>query len=363
MPFSITQRTLTLLAGLLLSMSASAIMPVTGYGEMDVPAFEATARKTYALQDFSKQYRATLEIADNDEVFRPGIVRVFDRQNPAPLFEVRSDELVLDVNPGGEVKANVQQLPYGEQSVLIYKDFNFDGIKDLAVMDGQNSCYHGPSFEVFVGTEHGFRHSAAFTQLAQDYCGMFQVDEQARRVKTMTKDGCCTHWFATYIIKDGEPVMERETVIDQTSSSGLARESRSVNRNGKMVEDGVERTLWEDDEQRQELLAFRLAPSGKRIVLFRSAPGERVYYAAVDSKNEVSLLYPEQETERFELDSGAQVLSFVRGDTTYRILGDAQGVVKGMDVVIRGKTTALKVQPGSSRGSLAQVQEALKAAP
>ncbi|MFC6841120.1 hypothetical protein [Xanthomonas theicola] len=36
-------------------------------------------------------------------------------------------------------KADVHALPYAEQSVLIYADFNFDGIKDLALMDGQNS--------------------------------------------------------------------------------------------------------------------------------------------------------------------------------------------------------------------------------
>ncbi|GAO96405.1 hypothetical protein PSA5_26825 [Pseudomonas syringae pv. actinidiae] len=49
------------------------------------------------------------------------------------MIRVQSDELVLGTDPKtGEVKTNVHELPYGEQSVLIYQDFNFDGIKDLA---------------------------------------------------------------------------------------------------------------------------------------------------------------------------------------------------------------------------------------
>ncbi|GAB7527620.1 hypothetical protein PS3A_00240 [Pseudomonas sp. 3A(2025)] len=360
MPFSRIQRVAVLLAGMLLSAAASAIMPVEGHGEMDRASFEQAAKKTWNLQDFSTQYRATLEIVDSDEVFRPGIISVYGKNSKAPLFYVQSDELVLDVNPDtGKVKANVQQLPYGEQSVLIHDDFNFDGIKDLAIMDGQNSCYHGPSFQIFLGTANGFKHSDAFTELAQNYCGMFQFDPQTRQINTMTKDGCCSHWYATYSIQDGEPVMQSETMIDQTSASGLARETHSVNRNGKMV--GTERTLWEDDEQRQILLSFTLAPSGKRIILFRSSLNEMVYYAAVDSKDEVGLLYPEREAERFEHDTAGQVLSFVRGDTTYRILADAQGVVSKMEVVIRGKSTELKLQPGSVQGSLERVGEALKA--
>ncbi|MCW1777480.1 hypothetical protein NB693_24540 [Pantoea ananatis] len=122
--------------------------------DFDAKAFAASKRRSYELQDFSDRYRATLEVEDNDGVFRPGIVRVFARGNATPLLEVASPELVVDTDAKGtKVKANVHELPYGEQSVLIYDDFNFDGIKDLAVMDGQNSCYHGPSYQVYLGPQ------------------------------------------------------------------------------------------------------------------------------------------------------------------------------------------------------------------
>lgn len=363
MPGSTIKRLLSntaILFGVIVPMLASAAPEPEVYGEMDAAKFESSARTTYSLQKFSDKYRATLEVSDDNDVFRPGIIRVYDQKSGAVLMQVQSDELVLDTNSStNEVKANVHELPYGEQSVLIYEDFNFDGIKDLALMDGQNSCYHGPSFQVFLGSKDGFTHSDSFTDLAQNYCGMFGVDKKARQLSVMTKDGCCLHEMATYSIRDGEPYQETHTVIDQTAPSGLIEETHGQNKNGKMVE--TSRIVWEDDEQRKILLAFKLAPSGKKIVLFTPGISDSVYYAAVDGKSEVSLVYPESDTEQFDYDSAGHTLSFARGDTLYRILGDSHGAPKSMQVVIRGKVTELKLLPEPAQGSLEDVAAALKA--
>ncbi|MCO8165734.1 hypothetical protein NJC38_26730 [Pseudomonas sp. 21LCFQ010] len=359
MSVSIIQRlclfTMTLLVPLLVSAASAPQI----YGEMDADRFQEITRSTYNLQDFAEHYRATLEISAEDEVFRPGIIRIYNKQDGAELLQVRSDELVLNTDPKtGKVKANVHELPYGEQSVLIYDDFNFDGIKDLALMDGQFSCYHGPSYQVFLGTAEGFRRSEAFTELAQNYCGFFDYNAQTRRVSTMAKSGCCSHWFTTYRIDSGEPVIEVETAIDASGVAGLPRETRWREVDGKRV--STTRTLWDPAEEIQTLLAFRLAPSGKRIILFRWGDHSPVYYVAVDNNNEVGLVYPEAEPQAFDYDSVRQVLSFVRGDTTYRIVGDKRGKPNNMEVVIRGKTTELKLLAGPIEGSLKQVGQALQ---
>lgn len=333
--------------------------------EFDAQAFAASARRNYDVQDFSERYRATLEVQDNDEVFRAGIVRVFARGSATPLIEVASPELVLDTDPkGGKVKANVQQLPYGEQSVLIYEDFNFDGIKDLALMDGQNSCYHGPSYQVYLGSADGFEASPGFTELAQSNCGLFEVDAQAREIRTMSKDGCCWHQFAIYSVRDGEPLLEREIVEDATgASSGLAQETRYRDQGGKRVAD--KHYLWDEDGgtaagERRILLEFRLAPAGKRIVVLTNGnEATPPYYAALGAQQRVDLLYPDAEREAMDYDAARHVLSFDRGDTTYRIVGDAQGVPQRMEVVVRGKTQTLALQPGSVHGALQAVAQAL----
>src|SRR6185436_16339027 len=106
----------------------------------------------------------------------------------------------------------VLELPYGEQSVLIYDDFDFDGRRDLALMDGQNSCYGGPSFQIFLRQGSGFVRSKAFTKLAQEFCGMFSVDPVAQRIATMTKSGCCWHEFNVYTVVNHEPRLLETTV-------------------------------------------------------------------------------------------------------------------------------------------------------
>ncbi|MCW0438481.1 XAC2610-related protein [Xanthomonas sacchari] len=357
----------------LLSSTATAATQTQRYAgdDFDAKAFAASTHRRYDLQDFSDRYRATLEIGDSGEVFRPGIVRVFARGNATPLLEVASPELVVDTDAkSGKVKANVHELPYGEQSVLIYDDFNFDGIKDLAVMDGQNSCYHGPSYQVYLGTADGFEADADFTELAQSNCGLFEVDAQARELHTMTKDGCCWHQFATYSIRDGAPLLESETVEDARGDGpGLAQETVYRDRAGKRVADM--HYLWDEEGetavgQRKILLEFRLAPAGKRIVVFANVgdggSSSKPFYAAIGAQQRVDLLYPDAQGEAMDYDADRHLLSFARGDTTYRIVGNAQGVPQRMEVVVRGKTQPLTLQPGSVHGSLQAVAQVLDAA-
>lgn len=360
-----------LLSVVLSANATAADAPQRYVGEdFDAKAFAASKRRSYELQDFSDRYRATLEVEDNDGVFRPGIVRVFARGNATPLLEVASPELVVDTDAKGtKVKANVHELPYGEQSVLIYDDFNFDGIKDLAVMDGQNSCYHGPSYQVYLGTADGFEADADFTELAQTNCGLFEVDAQARELHTMTKDGCCWHQYATYSIRDGAPLLESETVFDARGDGpGLEQETVYRDRGGKRVPDM--HYVWDEEGetaagQRKILLAFRLAPAGKRIVVFANVgdgASGKPFYAAIGAQQRVDLLYPDAEREAMDYDADGHLLSFTRGDTTYRIVGNAQGVPQRMEVEVRGKTQPLTLQPGSVHGSLQAVAQVLDAA-
>lgn len=73
------------------------------------------------------------------------------------VLEINSDEFIYELDENFHVKTNVIELPYREQSILIHEDFNFDGIKDLATMDGQFSCYHGASFQIYLETKNGLK--------------------------------------------------------------------------------------------------------------------------------------------------------------------------------------------------------------
>jgi hypothetical protein len=162
------------------------------------------APREYPIGHFSNEFRATVTVEDSAEVFRSGAISVFERRTGRRLLRVTSSELAFEVE-AGEVQPDLQALPSGRQSVLVYEDFDFDGRPDLAIMDGQKSCYHGPSFQVFLRRGQGFRKSAAFTRLAQRHCGMFTVDARAKRLFTVTKSGCCSHERATWDVVGHAP--------------------------------------------------------------------------------------------------------------------------------------------------------------
>lgn len=167
---------------------------------------QASAQVTYKVQDFSDRYEAEVYLEDPTSVFSAGWIAVYNKQTGEQLIKVKSDDLAADITDD-EVEANLVQRPYGKQSVLLYEDFNFDGEKDLAISDGNHSCYGGPSYQIYLAGDGGFLHREDFTQLAQEFCGMFAVNTSEKTLETMTKDGCCWHQFSTYAVKENKPYL------------------------------------------------------------------------------------------------------------------------------------------------------------
>ena len=47
-------------------------------------------------------------------------------------------------------KKSEYRIAYGNQSVVRFDDFNFDGIVDLAIQNGREGGYSGPSFDIYL---------------------------------------------------------------------------------------------------------------------------------------------------------------------------------------------------------------------
>lgn len=317
----------------------------------------ATGQKLYQVQSFSPQYTAKVWVAQPGEVFSPGWVAVYDKATGRQLLKVRSEELAVEVKQG-RVKSNVHELPYGEQSVLIYEDFNFDGLKDLAIEDGQNSCYHGPSFVIYLATASGFARSEGFTALAQEYCGMFSIDRARRRLSTMTKDGCCWHQFSEYVVRNNRP--QPVSIIEEDARNLPYLQVSTQKWNGKSMVT-TEKTTFDLMEDRAKVVfEFKLAATGKKVVLFSS--DEALGYALLKpSGDEVEFSYPPivdgTGNEKFTLSTAepAQRLTFANGSTTYRIFETGGGTgpaTVGVEVVVDGRKFDLVGDPATRKGSL-----------
>lgn len=326
----------------------------------------AGAAQSYRI-DISPALYGVLSIDDPGEVFSPGVVEVFRKHDGKRLLRVTSDELVVDEHEG-KVLANIHEMPYGEQSVIQYVDVNFDGVPDLAIMDGQNSCYHGPSFQVYLADPHDpvrFTHSADFTQLAQDYCGMFGVDADHHQLQTMTKSGCCWHQFSTYDVVAGRPQPVR--VVEESYTDGLLETVESVRQNGRMVRHStVDYALDGVDEH--PVFAFDLADRPGKVVLFQ-AGDDRLAYVLLRKTGEVTeadFSYPEardlrrrpprQAPFRYATQGTRRSLVFSTRTATYTIYQDTASGAAGIRVDQGNRHVDWRARSGSLKGELSAVE-------
>ena len=315
----------------------------------------AFGQKTFDVQNFSEDYYGKVYLEQPAEVFSKGWVAIYQKKNNKQLIKIDSDELAGDTE-NGKIKANVKELPYGEQSIIIYQDFNFDGIKDFAIMDGQNSCYHGPSFQIYLaGKIKGkFTQSPAFTNLAQDYCGMFDVDQKAKMLSTMTKSGCCWHQYSEYIVVNNRPKAVK-IVEDDAMNFPFSTLSTQI-WNGKRMVETLKRTVDFDNEALKKLFSFK-TENGGEVILF--SYDSSLHYAFINKSGNVDFAYPKdsaQEEPSFTLDSkeNPTTLSFTNKNAVYKIYESTDHKI-GVQVNVNGKLTDIAGDVKTSKGNLRQI--------
>lgn len=248
-------------------------------------------QNTFDVQDFSKDYYGKLYLDNPTEVFSKGWTAIYQKKTNKLLLKVESDKLVSDFDEENRIKTNILELPYGEQSVIIYEDLNFDKMKDFAIMDGQNSCYGGPSFKVFLGTKNKnkFIFSKSFTRLAQENCGMFKVVPEKKQITTMTKSTCCWHQYSTYIIQNNKP---KAIEIIEVESGVAPYNLLYIQRwNGRKMIHSRERMFY-DNEFEKSKIHFSFQTENKRRVHLYEKNGS-LNYAFINEKDYLELALPE----------------------------------------------------------------------
>lgn len=319
------------------------------------------AQQLFKTQDFSDKYYAKVYLESPDEVFSAGWVAIYDKATHKELVKVESEELAAGFTESGDVSTNILEVPYGEQSVIIYNDFNFDGIPDIAIQDGQNSCYHGPSFVVYLDNGTDLVYSEAFTELAQNYCGMFSIDYEKKQLYTMTKSGCCWHQYSTYILEDNKPKAIQIVEIDSKEKYSIA----TINIwNGNEMVETTERFLDITMEHNDVLYSFSIAKNNKRVVFFTDLNGENLTYAFLNKEQKIEMLYPDDfysdETigdgdGNFDLksDKDQTTLTFKTKDAIYTIYSSPKEI--GINVSVNGKTYKMIGAKNSQIGSLEDI--------
>ena len=269
-----------------------------------------------------------------DDIYRDKI-----NNNHVQIYDKKTSKLILNV------KTEISE------SSIIYDDFNFDGKKDLAIYDGRNSCYGGPSYQVYLQKSRlKFQHNESLTRLAQEYCGFFTIDKKKKQLRTMTKSGAAWHQYNTYVIKNN--VAKCIVSIEESFEGDKVHYKKIIydTNNKKTVSDYDE--LYTEDLK--PIFSFKLDKKKKWIYLFSSAHDEKkLVYAFVDKTNRIELMIDKGFKTNFK-EQEAELL-FTNGATKYKIyevIRNGKITAVGVEVNIKGTVHDLKGTVSTVKGRL-----------
>jgi len=160
-----------------------------------IAASSAAAQKTFELKNASKYFDIKVHVAECDEEFCRGkaTFSFYKKGTSAPYQEISLSNTLVQLENAGKPIVNVNLL-YDAQSVVNVGDFNFDGMEDIALCDGEDGSYGGPSYRVYLSSRAAgkFVFNKPLTDLGR-HLGMFTVDKKNKTLETFDKDGCCWH--------------------------------------------------------------------------------------------------------------------------------------------------------------------------
>ena len=179
-------------------------------------ATDAVAQQNFLLKDASKNFDVKIRVAKcdfTDASYKTcegrASVSLFKKNESRAFQTIEMPNLFLELGENKQPTANLIEL-YGENnSGVIFDDFNFDGAEDLALRNGNEGAYGGPSYDIYLFSKTGggrFVKNAALSKLASENLGLFTVDKKEKTLETFNKSGCCYHETTRYKIVNNRPV-------------------------------------------------------------------------------------------------------------------------------------------------------------
>lgn len=193
------------------------IRPVLVVAGLLLATAAAAEPLVYQLTDPAQKYRVELRFAQppaDSYESAPATVSLRDKTSGELLQTLDSPAAYATLRQDGSLSTG-QAPMYGDQSALFFDDFNFDGEQDLALRNGSEGGYGGPSYDVYLfdPSTRRLQLSPAFSDLTRNgQLGMFDTDRQAQRLHTWSKSGCCWHQDASWKVENNLPLMVEERI-------------------------------------------------------------------------------------------------------------------------------------------------------
>jgi hypothetical protein len=179
-------------------------------------------QKTFELKDASKYFDIKISVESCENGFCGGkaLFSFYKKGSNSAYQVIKMEDTQIQLDESGNAQANISML-YDNQSAVNIDDFNFDGMEDIAICNGANGSYGGPSYQVYLSSKAAgkFVFDQKFSELGT-HLGMFTVDKKKKVLRIFDKSGCCWHVTEEYSVVNNRPVKvfveeEDATIADE----------------------------------------------------------------------------------------------------------------------------------------------------
>jgi hypothetical protein len=327
--------------------------------EDDLP--DPTRSEERTLNDGSQRYWAEFKLRVKN--LKSGKTALLVEDAGVPISMESLWELGFEFDDRGKMRNPRQfRTSHPPEDLLEYKDYNFDGEKDLCVAVARDHR-SGRYWECFFANPSK---PARFD--GKDSLGGhgFELDAQ-RKTLTVRYHDSGYHSSEEYLFIGGRARCVRSEVFDSKSQSPFIVEE-TWRRKGESNISSKRVTLYDDAQclEHYEHLRFRIAGRDREVLLIKGS-GDTLYYASGksvvhDGERELvlDLVFPEpgqsetlKPAEFFELTRDAErvAVSFKKAGVKYEVFKEIGGAA-GVRVDRGGKVTVWNADPKTTRGEL-----------
>jgi len=194
------------------------------------------AQKTFEFKNSSKIYQVRLALEKCDESVCSGEAKFsISRKGRKKAFQTLTTSTEFKAPGATRLKPNVL---HDQGHLVFFEDYNFDGVKDLAIRDGNHNYDEGPSYQIYLFSPKTkrFVHNRAFTNLNQNkYVGAMQVDQKKKVLRVFSR--IYSRWESTeeFIVVKGNRLKKVSQRIEEAASEDRPRVKITTKRlvNGK----------------------------------------------------------------------------------------------------------------------------------
>lgn len=136
-----------------------------------------------------------------------------------------------------------------KKNYVIYSDFNFDKINDLAIRSNEYGPYGSTSYNIYLYDKkaYRFRKNQQLTKLENTNL-VFYPEEKSQKIITFTKSGCCYHIQTEYIFEHNgklKKIASHEQIANDELILGIIRQVDSgkyprTEENKELLRDTIE---------------------------------------------------------------------------------------------------------------------------